>query len=763
MKKLNKISLITMLCMGTVGFANANCVQDDVSTGWTGSLTFHCTEDTDLVKNPISFKVSNNIKVSSMWGLPGNSQFTQNGDTISVTVKKWWPDEAYIAQAGQYYTLSFSPNTNNFAISEFSVNSQDGGQEASKATIKINLPEKPQFIGTSKANVIIYKDGVKVAEMKDTAWGSSQSFEAEGNVGYTINVPAIDNATGSATPANFTTTGGQTQEVNIQYTAPKVDYKGNITISASTPDSTTKTPSYTLTDAQGNVIKEGALNFNAPTNLNDIPTSANGKQYQLTVDGYAENGFNYTAKSVSVVVKNTETTEAKVEYTKEAMPTEKVNVEVKGIPSGKSSTLTLKNDNGKIITSKLNADGISSIDVPKDGENWNITASSFDDYKVTVSPANFTANQNTQNITITFAEQQKSTQDEFITGYWENWKPAQQPQSTDMGNPAHYSTDIAPYTHVVYSFLTLAKNPNPDNPSNTTWDGSAIYESMTAGDVLKFMREYPEGTPNWERTDNWMRVRVDALIKATHDNNGKFIWAIGGWSDLQQTISTNQVDKLVSMIVDLLKISGDGVDFDWEHLHQLADGSKNPNAQQQTAVLAEVLLKLRQALDKAGLQDKQIGYTTRFNAFMADSKQYGFPGFNSDGEGLAIDNWLKAHGSSLNNVVDFVNIMAYDVGPEYMPNGQTWNMNIYKNVLSTFGAHVDSSKVVLGFEPGGQAAGGQWEGMAVDKQAIDYVANNGYGGSMFWAINQPPYNSTENTGLNSDKLAKYSQDKFSNN
>ena len=73
------------------------------------------------------------------------------------------------------------------------------------------------------------------------------------------------------------------------------------------------------------------------------------------------------------------------------------------------------------------------------------------------------------------------------------------------------------------------------------------------------------------------------------------------------------------------------------------------------------MLKLRQAWDAASMKDKEIGYTTRFPPSMADSKQYGFPEFNSDGEGLDINNWLKAHGSSLNKIVSWVNIMAYDV------------------------------------------------------------------------------------------------------
>jgi GH18 family chitinase len=248
---------------------------------------------------------------------------------------------------------------------------------------------------------------------------------------------------------------------------------------------------------------------------------------------------------------------------------------------------------------------------------------------------------------------------------------------------------------------------------------------------------------------------VDALIKAVHNNNGKFIWAIGGWSDLTKTIKPEQIDTFVNKVVELLKLSGDGVDFDWEHLSQ-DEGIKT----QQLDTLAETLLKLRQALDKAGMQDKLIGYTTRFNAFMGNASDYGFSHFASDGEGLAINNWLKAHNSSLNAVVDWVNIMAYDVGPSDMPNGQTWTMKVYNNVFNTFAQHIDKSKIVMGFEPGGQATGGVWEGMEVDKLVIDHIASMPYGGSMFWAINQPAYLSPEVTGDNAYELANYSQQKF---
>jgi len=68
----------------------------------------------------------------------------------------------------------------------------------------------------------------------------------------------------------------------------------------------------------------------------------------------------------------------------------------------------------------------------------------------------------------------------------------------------------------------------------------------------------------------------------------------------------------------------------------------------------------------------------------------------------------------------------------------------------------------MGFEPGGQAAGGKWEGMEVDKEVIEYVEDNGYGGVMFWAINETGFFTSDKTGLNVNKLAKHAEQVFKN-
>ena len=71
-----------------------------------------------------------------------------------------------------------------------------------------------------------------------------------------------------------------------------------------------------------------------------------------------------------------------------------------------------------------------------------------------------------------------------------------------------------------------------------------------------------EYNPNY----NWQKVRIVGQIDAMKNDNGKFIWAIGGYSDLKHAVKRADVDKFVDKVVELLKIDGDGVDFDWEHM-----------------------------------------------------------------------------------------------------------------------------------------------------------------------------------------------------
>merc|ERR1712176_1744088 len=109
----------------------------------------------------------------------------------------------------------------------------------------------------------------------------------------------------------------------------------------------------------------------------------------------------------------------------------------------------------------------------------------------------------------------------------------------------------------------------------------------------------------------------------------------------------------------------------------------------------------------------EISWTTRFNAFLPEDDRWNYlypnstvpeKNYETDNEGLKI--WPGA-----GKDIDTVNIMAYDAG---------------------------GIKINMGFEPGEQAAGGQWEGMDADKQFAKFAFDNGYGGAMIWAANPNP-------------------------
>ena len=258
------------------------------------------------------------------------------------------------------------------------------------------------------------------------------------------------------------------------------------------------------------------------------------------------------------------------------------------------------------------------------------------------------------------------------------------------------------------------------------------------------------------RSDS-QRAKISALIKAVHDNGGKFVWAIGGWSDLTKTIQESQIDAFVAECVKLLKLEGDGIDFDWEHL-----SDHSSIRAQQLDTLGKTLVALRKALDEEGLQDKQIGYTARLGTFWnSASIPSGYTTFTTDGEGIEIAKAVEGMGSKLNDVLDFANVMMYDVPPSYYGAPGGFTLDTYKNVFDAWANYVDPDKVVMGFEPGGQAASGVWEGMEVDKQVVDYIQEKGYAGIMFWAINQPVWPpSTEITGDNAQEIAEYAAGVF---
>merc|ERR1719247_2321572 len=137
----------------------------------------------------------------------------------------------------------------------------------------------------------------------------------------------------------------------------------------------------------------------------------------------------------------------------------------------------------------------------------------------------------------------------------------------------------------------------------------------------------------------------------------------------------------------------------------------------------------------------EISWTTRFNAFVPKDNVWNYlmpdspkPNssftFETDNEGLKF--WPQVQ-----DIVDTVNIMAYDAGSSAGP----LKLN-FTTILDNFAKYgkVPASKINMGFEPGEQSGAGVWEGEALDEAVAKAIKNKETGdhtggGVAEWAIN----------------------------
>lgn len=324
---------------------------------------------------------------------------------------------------------------------------------------------------------------------------------------------------------------------------------------------------------------------------------------------------------------------------------------------------------------------------------------------------------------------------EFVRhGYLENWVAMETSALHDL-------------TAVFYGFLTLDKTPQYWDPRVAQWDGDYITETMTGADVMDVMSGNPAHA--------WHKQKMDEVISYCASNGKRFIWALGGWSDLTLTISDAQIPALVDKIADLLAVAGDGIDLDFEHL------SSHTGAvlQQQRLVVGKLIVALKNKfMSTPGMENKWIVYTPRYNAFF-EGGAYGSNLFATDGEGLDVFRYITAHSQYGIDAVDYVNLMMYDINAQEAFSGATqpyFVQSHYDAVVEATSAVVGLSKTVIGFEPRRpQAYTGVWAGMQQDKDTIEHLVSIGAGGAMWWAMNDVQMSDGQTCGQNSVELAAH--------
>ena len=95
----------------------------------------------------------------------------------------------------------------------------------------------------------------------------------------------------------------------------------------------------------------------------------------------------------------------------------------------------------------MDKNGAFNLDIPQDGATWTVTAAAINGYNAIASTSSFSANQDSQSISIAFEQRAPIEAGKKIVGYWANWEGAMQaPTATNNSQSAYFSNDVALYT-----------------------------------------------------------------------------------------------------------------------------------------------------------------------------------------------------------------------------------------------------------------------------------------------------------------------------
>jgi len=384
-----------------------------------------------------------------------------------------------------------------------------------------------------------------------------------------------------------------------------------------------------------------------------------------------------------------------------------------------------------------------------------------------------------------------------LLGYLENWGPAIKWWDENMpGNclMGCFKNDellniMKSYTALNYGFSFLTTNPDPDQDGCTgvdgvstppagpcpEWDGQNIYLAKAGKQDAVAVNS---GTTIDKPTSSVIAITEAVRMGRMHPDGPKRVKIVlGGWSDYARLASAEKGAAAAKLMAKFVAHTlADGVDIDMEHLtpynemgnefeglisfiktlrSELDDVAKNwvSNAQAKLAGVQSWYSSMEDWKKKNVEQYYQttvnylgevasnpvphleISWCTRFNAFLPEENpwNYLYPDSEVPEKNYATDNEGKQFWDEVKDMVDTVNIMAYDAG------GIKINMEtVLQNFVAYSGDVNIAGKINIGFEPGEQAAGGVWEGMDADKQFAKYAKDNNYGGAMIWAANPNP-------------------------
>ncbi|GEM_PF-2045807 len=326
--------IVSLTILGFCYSAPAATVTVDKATpGWTGTLTFHTDQDANLGTTPISFDLSNGVKVSSIWGINGNPSFTQSGSTVTLKANLWWPaDQGYIVKAGTQTTISFSASSDIYSISNVKLAGttiSEGSVILSQASVSSAIPSGAIVKLTSQADKTkIYTLNFVNGQSSKVPYGT---YDVSGSVvvnsqtvalGVTPTVATINSATPLTIALTYT---NNIKNVTFSYTQPNPESFSGLNI----------------------VVKD----FNdSSSNTVNIPWSVTTKQltivsghaYQFTATNVTTNQFVYSFSftPASITAGTASDYAVNITYARTPIPAANVYVAVSGLPAGAATSLT---------------------------------------------------------------------------------------------------------------------------------------------------------------------------------------------------------------------------------------------------------------------------------------------------------------------------------------------------------------------------------------------------------------------------------------
>ncbi len=535
MPKFKSLTILFATCLSANVYASSYTANIDIPQGgWYQGVDLPVNADTLDVKSGDELTIETSIAttgINSSWGsltLGNCNNIDQFKTTCKVNSVNTWSNN-----------LSFGINAPGvpFSAKTARITISANTQEKSKATIEVQLPEKPTYIeGQELATVQIHQNGTLVGEVSDTPWGKTAQLQVEfagKEAGFTVNVPALEKGKGVATPSAFQLSNNETQTVKISYQAPEPILEGNIEIKASTPGSHAVKPSYQLKNAEGKVIDQGTLSFDQSTLIQNLPTTKEGQVYTLEAEKYADDGFIYTAESpYALTVNNGKTTNAQVVYTQKVQPSEQVSITVHDFPEGKKATLTLANDKGDKRTLEINNNDPHDIDIPQDGQTWTVTLSAIVGYGAEITPTSFVASSDSQTININYHQVSNQWPDQAIVGYVRGYDA-----------------------------------PWPSQPATTTAMIKTAAEKGYNVFVYAFAGQKPDGEPFLVNFLDSMLKDLPNQLNVIHNHNGIALLSIGGAENYFDPDLTGDKARLAGQKMGqfLADHHFDGLDIDVEH------------------------------------------------------------------------------------------------------------------------------------------------------------------------------------------------------